>query len=91
MLIAMWITVLLAMMIWSGVMIWSAWRAAWLRGAAAGVTAIITLLVVSTRALGAHPIAYGLTLGLSLYFGGAMAVMGLIAYGVRMIARLDGE
>ncbi|WP_203308333.1 MULTISPECIES: hypothetical protein [Sphingomonas] len=87
----MWITVLLAMMIWGGVMIWSAWRAAWLRGAAGGITAIVTLLIVSAAAFGAHPIAYGITLALTLFFGGAMVIMGLIAYGVRMIVRLDGE
>lgn len=87
----MWITVVLAILIWGGVVIWSAWRAAWLRGAAMGVTSIVALLMASAKAVEAQPVAYGITLGLSLFLGAAMVVMGAIAHAVRMLSQIDSR
>jgi hypothetical protein len=76
-----------AILIWSGAVIWAAWRAAWITGAIAGVALVIGLLVGSEKLSGPQPVAYGITLGASLFFGGAMVVMGVIAHVVRALAR----
>ena len=87
--IAMLATVVLAIFLWGGVLIWSVWRAAWLRGAVTGVALIVALLVSSADFTGPQPAAYGITFGLSLFLGAAMVVMGLIALAVRALARID--
>lgn len=84
-------TVLLAILLWGVVLIWAVWRAAWLRGAITGVSIITVLLVASTNLVGAQPVAYGITLGLSLFLGAAMVVMGVIAHAVRALARIESK
>ena len=85
------ITVVLAIFVWSGAVIWSLWRAAWIRGALIGVASVTALLFSSRAVAGAQPVAYGITLGLSLFLGSAMVVMGIIAHTIRALARLESE
>ncbi|WP_295563363.1 hypothetical protein [uncultured Sphingomonas sp.] len=87
--IAMLTTVGLAIFVWGGVLIWSLWRAAWLRGAVVGIVLIVTLLVGSAQVAGPEPVAYGITFALSLFLGAGMVVMGVIAHAIRALARVD--
>lgn len=82
---------LLAVAGWFAIVIWAAWQGRWLSGSIAGV-AFVALLLTGARLLtGPQPRAYGPVLGVTLFLGAALFLVGLVNNGVGWaVRRRDG-
>ena len=73
------------------VVIWSAWQARWIVGGTLLVAAETLHLLVVRMIAGPNPLVHGLILGVAMFLGSALIVMGAIAWTIFKLAAREEQ